>query len=49
MKTAEETDWKALPMPELNTAIPLGLLYHQRDRVMVTRSCNQAGWSVVHQ
>ena len=37
MKTAEETDWKALPMPELNTAIPLGLLYHKKQLMMMRR------------
>ncbi len=37
MKTAEETDWKALPMPELNAAIPLGLLYHKKQLMMMRR------------
>ena len=37
MKIAEETDWKALPMPELNTTIPLGLLYHKKQLIMMRR------------
>ena len=37
MKIAEETDWKALPMPELNTTVPLGMLYHKKQLIMMRR------------
>lgn len=37
MKTAEPTDWNALPMPEMRTTIPLGLLYHGKQVILMKR------------
>ncbi|HSN56116.1 MAG TPA: hypothetical protein VLT32_15685, partial [Candidatus Sulfomarinibacteraceae bacterium] len=37
MKTAEPTDWNALPMPEVNATIPLGLLYDAEQMAMIRR------------
>ena len=37
MKTAEPTDWNAKPMPEYQTTIPLGFLYHGKQVLLMRR------------
>jgi len=37
MRTAEPTDWKTLPMPELQTPIPLGSLYNVKQLMLMKR------------
>jgi hypothetical protein len=37
MKIAEPTDWKADAMPELQTIIPLGILYNRKQLMLMKR------------
>jgi len=37
MKTAGPTDWNAKSMPDLNATIPLGLLYHKKQLMLMRR------------